>query len=327
MLFFFGTQCILISTVNNLGDKILPCLTPDITLKNPDIASIHLTLLVWQFCSNFTISWSGRHGCGCFWKNSLTTWMDLVKSILVYSAVTSQVTRRAELGIISHLEKSGKHVELCWIPSHVGITGNEKTDAAAKAALCQQITFSKLPATILLLLIYSVHCLSFHGTEWPIRCWCAVKKLYTQSLFFITLEPTAGIIAWFFYTTWKCAWLPTQIPAVDRRHPHPPCSDCNRWHSEVWWQVGRLNFFPVSTQRLVWSVVNRWTIFAFLFDLSCKARYFTASRPVCDAMNLLSPFAMLRLASSRGKLRRVGRTVTTTLVWRSSRYCVRTGDM
>ena len=43
------------------------------------------------------------------------------------------------------LEKSGKHVELCWIPSHVGITENEKADAAAKAAL--QITFSKLPAT------------------------------------------------------------------------------------------------------------------------------------------------------------------------------------
>ena len=46
-----------------------------------------------------------------------------------------------------HLEKSGKHVELCWIPSNIGITGNEKADAAAKAALSQQITFSKLPVT------------------------------------------------------------------------------------------------------------------------------------------------------------------------------------
>ena len=51
------------------------------------------------------------------------------------------------VGEHSPLEKSGKHVELCWIPSHIGITGNEKADAAAKAALCQQITFSKLPAT------------------------------------------------------------------------------------------------------------------------------------------------------------------------------------
>ena len=45
------------------------------------------------------------------------------------------------------LVKSGKHVELCWIPSHIGITGNQNADAAAKVALYQQITFSKLPAT------------------------------------------------------------------------------------------------------------------------------------------------------------------------------------
>ena len=30
--------------------------------------------------------------------------------------------------------RSGKHVKLCWIPSHIGITMNEKADAAANAA-------------------------------------------------------------------------------------------------------------------------------------------------------------------------------------------------
>ena len=45
-----------------------------------------------------------------------------------------------------HPEKSGKHVELCWIPSHIGIIGNEKADDAAKAVLYQHITFLKLPA-------------------------------------------------------------------------------------------------------------------------------------------------------------------------------------
>ena len=33
------------------------------------------------------------------------------------------------------LAKNGKNIILCWIPSHVGILGNEKADAAAKSAL------------------------------------------------------------------------------------------------------------------------------------------------------------------------------------------------
>jgi len=33
------------------------------------------------------------------------------------------------------LPKNGKNIILCWIPSHVGIFGNEKSDAAAKSAL------------------------------------------------------------------------------------------------------------------------------------------------------------------------------------------------
>jgi len=37
------------------------------------------------------------------------------------------------------LEKSGKHVELCWIPSHIGITGNEKADEKANFLLWTSI--------------------------------------------------------------------------------------------------------------------------------------------------------------------------------------------
>jgi len=59
----------------------------------------------------------------------------------------------------SRLERSGKHVELCWIPSHIGITGNEKS------ALSQQITYSKLPATDFYPSI-SQHCSSEWQVSW-----------------------------------------------------------------------------------------------------------------------------------------------------------------
>jgi len=48
------------------------------------------------------------------------------------------------------LGKNGKNIVLCWIPSHVGITGNEKADAAAKSALSLSITRMKLPTTNML---------------------------------------------------------------------------------------------------------------------------------------------------------------------------------
>ena len=72
------------------------------------------------------------------------------------------------------MEKSGKHVELCWIPSHIGITGNEKADAAAKAALYRHITFSKLPATDVYPSI-SQYC----SSEWQVS-WdsCTSNKLH-----------------------------------------------------------------------------------------------------------------------------------------------------
>ena len=45
------------------------------------------------------------------------------------------------------LAKNGKKIILCWIPSHVGILGNEKADATAKLALSLPVTRMKLPDT------------------------------------------------------------------------------------------------------------------------------------------------------------------------------------
>ena len=47
---------------------------------------------------------------------------------------------------LSKLYSNGSIIELCWIPSHVGIGGNEMADAAAKSALKSPNLNIKLPA-------------------------------------------------------------------------------------------------------------------------------------------------------------------------------------
>jgi ribonuclease HI len=46
-----------------------------------------------------------------------------------------------------HLEKSGKSIVFCWIPSHVGIPGNENADRAAKLALSSPYEHCTVPYT------------------------------------------------------------------------------------------------------------------------------------------------------------------------------------
>ena len=45
----------------------------------------------------------------------------------------------------TELVSNGKEVVMCWIPSHIGIEGNEKADAAAKSSLDDDITPMSVP--------------------------------------------------------------------------------------------------------------------------------------------------------------------------------------
>ena len=48
---------------------------------------------------------------------------------------------------LTSLDLAGKSIQFCWVPSHVGITGNEFADAAARRAACAPCTPSlPLPA-------------------------------------------------------------------------------------------------------------------------------------------------------------------------------------
>ena len=48
---------------------------------------------------------------------------------------------------LHHLICANKTIHWCWIPSHIGIRGNEAVDMAAKESLDQDITVSQVPYT------------------------------------------------------------------------------------------------------------------------------------------------------------------------------------
>ena len=80
------------------------------------------------------------------------------------------------------LSPAGKHITLCWIPSHVGLTGNEAADSAAKRATTKQCTrWVPIPATD----TYPHISIHLHK-EWQ-RHWSA----NTQSKLF-TVKPEIG---------------------------------------------------------------------------------------------------------------------------------------
>ena len=77
-------------------------------------------------------------------------------STVVFSDSRSALDAIAKYAPVNHLIQSiqlqihelcieGKTIELCWIPAHVGIQGNELADAAAKAACSKTISFNFAP--------------------------------------------------------------------------------------------------------------------------------------------------------------------------------------
>ena len=55
------------------------------------------------------------------------------------------VQHNSDCGFVPYDLMINKTVLFCWVPSHVGIRGNELADAAAKAALNERLTIMTLP--------------------------------------------------------------------------------------------------------------------------------------------------------------------------------------
>ena len=75
---------------------------------------------------------------------------------------------------LHHLSCAHKTIYLCWIPSHIGIRGNEAADMAAKESLYLDITATQVPYTDL-----KCHINSFISNKWQER-WssCPENKLF-----------------------------------------------------------------------------------------------------------------------------------------------------
>jgi len=88
------------------------------------------------------------------------------------------------------LSNSGKNILLCWMPSHMGIRGNEKADTAAKAALSPSVIPMKLPASKFFPCVNTLI-----SEEWQkiwdnctgnkLRC---IRHIYAIHLFAVTTE-------------------------------------------------------------------------------------------------------------------------------------------
>jgi ribonuclease HI len=74
----------------------------------------------------------------------------------------------------------GKDIHLCWVPSHVGISGNERADASAKCALQMEISDCRIPHTD-----YKQKVNTYFTNVWQTR-WDAIP--------FNKLQPIKGVV-------------------------------------------------------------------------------------------------------------------------------------
>ena len=68
--------------------------------------------------------------------------LEALNSLKTYHPVLVEIMTKLHI-----LEKTGCNIQFCWIPGHVGITGNETADQAAKMGLQKNIQPCPIPHT------------------------------------------------------------------------------------------------------------------------------------------------------------------------------------
>jgi len=94
----------------------------------------------------------------------------------------------------SQLVNSGKTIALCWIPSHVGIRGNERADVAAKSALSSTISAVKCPPTDLYQSLTD-HCQRLWQVEFTFSPHVLTLKFRKESVKSLKSEKLSGTMS------------------------------------------------------------------------------------------------------------------------------------
>ena len=107
-------------------------------LRLPDRASIFTAELTAIILAFDKIERSGKQKC-IVCVDSLSCLQTIEQLNIDHPLVLDIMNKYLEIRSLSKL------VKFCWVPSHVGIQGNERADTAAKAALNEPLSFMTLP--------------------------------------------------------------------------------------------------------------------------------------------------------------------------------------
>lgn len=138
----------------------------------------------------------------------------------------------AILKLIMALSTESKDVKLQWIPSHVGITGNEKVDKLAKEAYSDGVDFNYLPTFSDRLSMAKVHCRESWREFFDLRS-------REKGIWYRTVQPQLPRSPWFdecglnrtdtvLAMRLRCGHMPlNKFAYLMRKVPSPNCTECD----------------------------------------------------------------------------------------------------
>ena len=103
----------------------------------------------------------------CAYTDKFVIFSDSLSVLQAINHTSSKNSQIQHILLKHHEISSSKTVIYCWIPSHIGIYGNEKADKNAKESLNLDQTDFKIPLTILNLLSTNTSLINgkVHGTK------------------------------------------------------------------------------------------------------------------------------------------------------------------